>query len=312
MRYSLAAVTLATLTGLAAAQQPWIDMPTQRATTFNSATTRGFQCTAPIDFTVVGVEVPDPNALGRQSVAVFRMTAQAPQFAGSTTLTPAFQAIDLPSGSIIPVTPPVDILGSQGEWIGVLGACNTGPGATMNNPYATAGGVFASGKVGGQTVSVYRFLTQTNLSTLAPNGTVVCSSEDAGNVSLVYVYVVAHGGDVAAPTPGSTVTLTCESGLEAGSPGVPYACALSFGTAGIPVPGGTLPLTADSLFFLTVLNLIPPIFPNGQGTLNADAEGSVTVNLPNLPALVGTKIYSAFITTGPMKTVSKANVFQIS
>ncbi len=308
MRQRLMTVALATLVGTAAAQnQPWIDLEANRTTTFNSSSTRGLQCTAPIDFTVVGVEVPDPNNQGRQSVAVFRMTAKAPAFSASTMLTPDFAAIDVASGSIIPVSPPVTIQGSQGEWLGVLGACNTGPGATMNNVYAANSGVWMNGRIGGNTVPVYRFLTQSNLSTLGT--TVVASSEDAGFVSNVHVYIVAHGVDNAAPNPGNTVTLTCEAGAEATSG--QYICALSLGTGPIVLPFGSIGLSPDGLFLITAQNLIPTIFSNSQSLLDGNGEGQPQVNIPNIPALIGTSIYSTFITL-PSLTIASTSSFKIS
>jgi hypothetical protein len=309
MRFPLSVLSVlafATFAMIAGAQaQPWIDLPAQRASTYNSSSTRGFQCTAPFDFRVVAVRVPDPNSQGFQSVAVFRMAAKAPAFSASTILAPDFRAIVQPSAKIIPVIPPVHVLGSVGEWLGVLGACSTGAGATMNNPYAASSGIFTGGRLGGQATTLYRFLTQSNLSTLAPSGTVTCSSEDVGNVSLVEVYAIAHGASNVTPAPGQSVTLTCESGREAGTPGSPYICALSFGEGPISLPSGPLPLSPDALFFLTVLDRIRPVFQNGFGTLDANGEGAVTVNIPNAPVLKGISFYSAFITNTKVPTVSR-------
>ncbi len=67
-----------------------------------------------------------------------------------------------------------------------------------------------------------------------------------------------------------------------------YQVAMSWGSSGIPLPGvGTIPLAPDSLFFLSITNVLPSVFQNFQGTLNINGEATATLNTPNIPAILG-------------------------
>lgn len=294
MKIRLAIAALVTATSVASAQFPYIELPAFTRT-FNSSTTRGWQAQAPCDVLIQGVQVPNETMAALQSAAVFHMSAKAPAFSASTILTPSWTGLNTAAGAIMPVTPAVRI--PAGDWIGVLGACHASMGSTMANSYGSTG-PFGMSQIGGQPSTIFRLLTQTNLSTLstAPLGTVACSSEDTGVTTRVEVYIVACCGDNAAPTPGSTVNISCEAGLDAG---LSYALALSLGQGPIPIDTRQIDLSPDALFQLTVLNAIPALLGNAQGVLNADGMATAQFNLPNIPALVGTDVYAAFVTINP-------------
>jgi hypothetical protein len=94
------------------------------------------------------------------------------------------------------------------------------------------------------------------------------------------------------PQPGASLKFDLR-----GTAALGYQAASSFGRAGIPIGGGkAVPLSGDPLFFLTVTNAIPVLFANYAGYLNTNGDGSVKVNLPNAPALVGITIFTAFVT----------------
>ena len=75
-----------------------------------------------------------------------------------------------------------------------------------------------------------------------------------------------------------------------------------------------IPLVADSLFYLAVLNVLPSTFVNFQGVLNATGAGQAKVVIPNIPALVGVKVDSCFVTFdgGGLRAISNPWGFTIT
>ena len=75
-----------------------------------------------------------------------------------------------------------------------------------------------------------------------------------------------------------------------------------------------IPLVADSLFYLAVLNVLPSTFVNFQGVLNATGAGQAKVVIPNIPALVGVKVDSCFVTFdgGGLRAISNPWGFAIT
>lgn len=82
-----------------------------------------------------------------------------------------------------------------------------------------------------------------------------------------------------------------------GQPSFGYQAASSLGRTGIPIGSGRMiPLDADPLFFLSVSGAVPTLFANYSYVLDPGGNGFVKVVLPNIPALVGITIFTAFIT----------------
>ena len=52
----------------------------------------------------------------------------------------------------------------------------------------------------------------------------------------------------------------------------------------------------DKLLELSVSGLAPSIFNNYAGTLDATGSATAAIRIPKIPALKGTRIYSAFVT----------------
>jgi Tol biopolymer transport system component len=97
-------------------------------------------------------------------------------------------------------------------------------------------------------------------------------------------------------TPGSTVALLME---DPSRPAATYLVRCAFGRSpGLFLPGvGTVPLNPDTLFWLS--GLVPTIFKNFQGVLNANGQATAAVALPNTPVLSGLVFYASFVTASP-------------
>jgi len=80
-----------------------------------------------------------------------------------------------------------------------------------------------------------------------------------------------------------------------GLPNAKFQAASSLGNAGIPLPDGrVIPLTADSLFYLSISGVLPSIFMGYNGTMDGSGDSFVEVALPNIPSLVGVTFYTSF------------------
>ncbi|MAG56616.1 MAG: hypothetical protein CMJ83_10030 [Planctomycetes bacterium] len=84
---------------------------------------------------------------------------------------------------------------------------------------------------------------------------------------------------------------------------------------GIPLPGGgSVALALDSIFLLSI-DPLSPFFTAMAGTLDPNGQGQYVLNLPFEPGLVGTRLYTAFISInlgpGTVQTVSQTTSFVI-
>jgi len=95
------------------------------------------------------------------------------------------------------------------------------------------------------------------------------------------------------PRPGGTVNL----GLRAGNdPGLPYQVGTSLGTGPIPLGARQLNLSPDTLLVVSVGGHLPTVFQNYSGVLSATGQGLAKIVIPGVSALVGVRLYSAFVT----------------
>lgn len=116
------------------------------------------------------------------------------------------------------------------------------------------------------------------------------------------------------PNPGGSVILNLSS---AGDGGLSYQIGSSLGTGPIPIDSRQLGLSLDHLLAASVSGALPTIFKDYAGILDAAGKGTGILKFPNLPALVGTRIHSAFVTlsaTAPsgVKSVSPTETFSIT
>jgi hypothetical protein len=100
------------------------------------------------------------------------------------------------------------------------------------------------------------------------------------------------------PKPGGYMAIGLHS---AGAPFKQYVCASSLSAwLGIPMPGKrVLPLDFDNLVVITVQNLLPQVFVNYTGVLDASGRATLFVYVPPDPLLAGITIYTAGITLDP-------------
>ena len=109
--------------------------------------------------------------------------------------------------------------------------------------------------------------------------------------------------------PGTAIDFTLASTADAG---LPYQMGSSFGNGPIPIDTRMLGLSPDSLLVLSATGLIPTVFQNYAGLLDAGGQAKAKLNIPNVPVLKGIRIYTAFITlkaTAPSGVSGISNTF---
>ena len=79
-----------------------------------------------------------------------------------------------------------------------------------------------------------------------------------------------------------------------GEAGQAYQVAASFNTRpGIRTPAGTIHLTPDGLFFLSLAN--PYLFPRFSGVLDSAGKARPAVRIPAIPVLRGLRFFLAAV-----------------
>jgi hypothetical protein len=293
----LAAILIAGLAAATARAQVMIPLP-PFSNSYTAGMTRGFACQVPLDFTVVGLRVPDEGKQGKQNVCLYKDATIPPQYSAVVNLTPVFSKFDEPSANIIPCNVPY----KKGEFVIVLGACATTIGATLYNSYAASGN-FGTTILGSPTTLI-RCGTQNNIATLAPPHPLW--QENGGSISRVEVYIAsAILAGSGSPTPGGSVTFSVSAAADAG---LPYQLGSAFGPGPIPLGSRKLELSVDKLLELSVSGLAPALFRNYAGTLDASGQASAKLVIPNNTALKGTRIYSAFVTLLPSAPLGVKNI----
>lgn len=123
------------------------------------------------------------------------------------------------------------------------------------------------------------------------SGVVVFSAKDPPGSGFLGVET-GFGRDFtprSAPERGKPYRIDFRSPLEATKD---YRCALSLAcTPGIPTTVGMLPLVADNLFFLSLLD--PPFLQGFAGTLDANGAAILTLTTPDIAALKDARIHLA-------------------
>lgn len=112
----------------------------------------------------------------------------------------------------------------------------------------------------------------------------------------------------------STVTLSLHA---SDSSGLSYQVGSSLGTGPIPIGNRQIGLSADDLLVVTVGDLWPWVFSGYQGVLDAQGDGQAAIHIPNVQALIGLRIHSAFVTLDPtapwgIRAISDTESFKIT
>jgi len=116
------------------------------------------------------------------------------------------------------------------------------------------------------------------------------------------------------PVPGGTVTLDLSAPADGG---LAYQIGSSLGTGPIPIDSRQLGLSPDAILMASVNGWMPTVFKDYTGYLDAAGKGKGTLNIPNIPILVGIKVHSAFVTldsTAPsgVKSISPTETISIT
>ena len=302
MRKTTVLIVVVLLAGVAGAQN-MMPIPGFGSTFSSASLTRGFYFQAPIDFTIVGMRVPDETKHGKQNVAIIKPAAQPPTYPTTATGGLQFYKGGEPSSIVIPC----QVAFKKGEWVAVLGAC--GDATIMHNSYSTSSSPFQS-KILGQTVPISRFGTQTNIVTQQGKGAYWCNT---GTVSRVEVYVAsATLAGSGSGSPGTPLDFTLKSAADAG---LPYQMGSSFGNGPIPIDTRKLELSPDDFLVLSTSGVVPMICQGYAGLLDTQGSARARLDIPNIPALKGIRIYTAFVTlkaTAPSGVSSISNSFMFT
>jgi len=116
------------------------------------------------------------------------------------------------------------------------------------------------------------------------------------------------------PGIGGTITLALTA---PGDAGLPYQLGTSLGTGPIPIDTRTLNLSPDNLLLVTVNDYWPWIFSGYRGVMDAKGQAGAAIHIPNVPALIGVRLHSAFVTLSPsapsgVKSISSPFSFSIT
>jgi len=95
------------------------------------------------------------------------------------------------------------------------------------------------------------------------------------------------------PRPGSAVTLTLTASND---PGRPYQVGTSLGTGPIHIDTRRIDLSPDDLLRISLAGLWPSIFSGYRGVLDSTGQARASIHIPNVPALIGTRLHCAYVT----------------
>ena len=124
------------------------------------------------------------------------------------------------------------------------------------------------------------------------------------------IQLVASGS----PRPGGTVAFSLSASSSAG---LPYQLGSSLGIGPTPLGTRSLGLSLDDLLVVTVGGFLPSVFVNYAGTLDGSGNAGASVVIPSIPALIGIRIHSAFVTLSAaspfgIKEISSTESFAIT
>ena len=83
------------------------------------------------------------------------------------------------------------------------------------------------------------------------------------------------------------------------SPGLPFQLGSSLGTGPIPIDTRQVGLSPDVLLGVSVSGLWPSIFSGYRGLIDNQGQAKASIHIPNIPAIVGARIHTAFVTLDP-------------
>jgi len=171
------ALTALLLAGTLLGQSIMMPIPPFSSTYSYSSAVRGFCFQTPVNFTILGLRVPDERSHGKQNVAVYQLSAK-PNNTTPQKSQMLFYRTGVASSQIIPC----QVSLKAGSWVGVLGAC--GDTSMMYNSYGT--GPYNSRIAGGPQVKLERLWMNVNL---ISSGGIGAMTAATGSLGRVEVYV---------------------------------------------------------------------------------------------------------------------------
>lgn len=133
--------------------------------------------------------------------------------------------------------------------------------------------------------------------TVSPNESGDPYSEKCGNVirGRPHVRLTLAGDHILSASetvkPGGRIDVR----MQQGAPGAVYQIAASLGQAPLRFGQHTVGLSADGLFFASVF-VGAPTFTGYAGVVGSGGTASATLDVPNVPALAGIRVYHAGVT----------------
>jgi len=117
-----------------------------------------------------------------------------------------------------------------------------------------------------------------------------------------------------APRPGGTVNLLVTASDDAG---LAYQIGTSLGTGPIPIDTRQIHLSADGLLMISVGSWWPTVFASYRGVIDSRGQAQAAIHIPNLSALLGIHLHTAFVTLDPkapsgIKSISNTFSFPIT
>lgn len=237
---------------------------------------RGYYFTAPTNFLVTSLRVPNEGKQKLQVVSLYKMAKVPPAYPQSVAGTPVFFAKGKTAGSEIKLSTP--ILYKKGEVLVVLGSNYNSNAKTLYSSYSAGPG---KSFVLGKPITMNRIVMQADL--IANSGKGPIATNGAFNVGRVEVMVAGQANfppfkvpslDPSGDRPGFGLkpSLDLKSGFPALG-GMLFASPLR-----LPVP---VPTPYGNLLIVPNFILIAPV---------AGGNGSLTFLLPNDPKLSGVKV----------------------
>ena len=226
-------------------------------------------------------------------------------------------------GNITPITPPFPVRGALSS---VPGLASDGflmristdgrtfeyagylAGASDDDIVALALGPRDTVHVTGITTSCYTFPLR-----IGPSFTYNPAPTPGGRGT--FVAKIAESSILASGTGklGTTATFTLQTNDDAG---LVYQAGTSLGSGPIPLGSRTLGLSPDPLLQVSTSGIWPTVFQDFAGRMGSNGSATAKLHIPNLAALVGLKLHTAFVTFDPqhplgIKSISDTAVFSV-
>ncbi|MBN2492340.1 MAG: DNRLRE domain-containing protein [Planctomycetes bacterium] len=146
------------------------------------------------------------------------------------------------------------------------------------------------------------------------------------NIPLMYFYsreystnqphldltLPTHLGASGSTSPGGTLAFQLTA---ANDPGQPYQVGSALGAGPIPIDTREIGLGLDALLQVSLSGMLPGVFVNYAGRIDAQGTARASLAIPPSPGLVGIRIYTAFVTlaaAAPSGVGSVSNTFSFA